>query len=594
VFRRGVDGRLYSIRPDIVREFVVRDWLTQQIDGRYEPTPAGKRLVNLLLPNEGETKIPNAQQLLKSVAFLEFSEGLQGHPIDLLGPLLRRMSDEITGGTLLHQQRALEYLRNLALARVQETLDLIDIIKTTPRNRVEFKSLLFGKTELTHDKLVADLPWLVFTIAYHVSTEQERLALLRQLSDLFLREFGSTERHWNDGKRAKDLIPRVIRGEANFRSSFWQDGFREAKALLQQVSEKRNATQAELGLIEVVCQPFLTLERERTTFERTMFIHHRWFVGLRSEGDKKRDELRGAVRELLLDMGTSRAVRLAAWRLLENAHGDANRVIIRVKQGQNDTFIGDVRKDLIADLEWTLDLLRKSNLEVWELKAARAMWNWHRGFDSDSTLKELAEKCEQIYQGHPLTAAFHVLFSDEQYKEAEEQAVGIGQKLGSRGNEGAIAEFLSNAEEFGVIDSNWYIIATIGTEVGKHWDDNSEVSKFASTALTRDPQSIPFKFSSAILAEKVSVLRSAGNDEDFKRFLDEWLAIPREPSNRSELLCLLYWRPHPLVTGILRKPDFEILLSALGVAPASGIGGSIVPVDKLRPNTVRKLTEKAT
>src|SRR5205085_2578215 len=147
------------------------------------------------------------------------------------------------------------------------------------------------------------------------------------------------ERHWNDGKRAKDLISRVIRGEVNFRTSFWEDGFNEAKTLLARVKADRDATEAELGLLAVFCQPFLTLEREQTTFERTKFTSRRWLVPLSSEGGKKRNDLRILIRELLADASMSRAVRVAAWRLLEDAHSNANRAIIAMTPSENETFV---------------------------------------------------------------------------------------------------------------------------------------------------------------------------------------------------------------------------------------------------------------
>jgi hypothetical protein len=155
--RRGVGGRLYSIRPDVVREFVVRDWLTQRRDAGYEATPAAKHLIELLLPNNAQTGIPNAQQLLKSIATLEFSERLQGHEIDLLSPIVERLTHAAANGTLRDQQMVMGYLHHIAFARVPNVLDVIRIIKQTQREPFQLANPLFGKTEVTHDKIVADL-----------------------------------------------------------------------------------------------------------------------------------------------------------------------------------------------------------------------------------------------------------------------------------------------------------------------------------------------------------------------------------------------------------------------------------------------------
>jgi hypothetical protein len=600
VVRRGVGGRLYSIRPDVVREFVVRDWLTQQADGKFEATPAARRLIDLLFPSGGQRTIPNGPQLLKSIAALEFSERLQAHEIDLLGPIFGRLTLSVTEGTVLDQQNAMGYLRHIGFARVSESLAVVALIRKTPRDPIEVANPLFGKTEATHDKVLADLPWLIFEIAHYASTRDERLTILREQVDLFDQEFGNKERHWNDGKRARDLISRTIRGEVNFRSNFWEDGFALALELIERLKSNRDATDRQVALLDVVCDPFLTLERERTRFERTKFVVQRWLVLVRP--NDKRDRLRNELRNLLSDSATSQRVRLAAWKLLADTHSDANRAVIGgAKDDKTKDYVETVRADLGESLRWTLEFIKQHKLNISELKAARQMWEWHHRFESDSTLKALADACEEVYRANPLAAAFHVLFSHEDYKGAEARAARLGQELGTTGSERDIAEFLLNAEEFGSIDSNWHIIASIGTEIGKCWDKNSEVEKFTKAVVAQHPDTVQFKFATAMLAAKLRDLRIANKDDELRTFLTEWLAMPSTSAHRGELLFALYWRPHPLLSGILRGPDLETLLSGLGLSAKPALATNIPAPNKLRliagvhhvnPTLIREVADK--
>jgi hypothetical protein len=384
VVRRGVGGRLYSIRPDVVREFVVRDWLVHRTDAGIEATPSAKRLIQLLLQEGTEHSVPNPDRVLRSLALLEMSARLQGSDLDILGSILGALTDSAARGTVRDQQLVIQHLHNLAFARVEDVLAIVAVINRTSKDPMEIKSLLFGTAQLTHDKVVAELPWLAFEAAHYAATKEARVAVLGQMSDLLRQEFLAKAQRWSDGKRAGDLIGRIISAEGNFVTPFWDEAFSSATSLLEK-AKTDGATDEDLAVTRTFAAPFLSLEREQTDFKKTLFTVRRWFVTFDSEGGRRRSRLRDLLRASIEDRSVAWNVRRAAWGMLEDAHSAVNRIVIGENRPEMQKLTAAVKEDLKDDLAWVLKILQEGQLGIGELKAAREVWDWHHRFGSISS-----------------------------------------------------------------------------------------------------------------------------------------------------------------------------------------------------------------
>ena len=243
------------VRPDVVREFVVRDWLVHRTDTGIEGTPSAKRLIQLLFQEDAEPSVANPDRVIRSLALLEMSARLQGSDLDILSPIMGALTDSAARGTVRDQQLVVQHLHNLAFARVEDVLAVVDVIKRTPKDPMEIKSLLFGTAQLTHDKVLVELPWLVFEAARYAATKEARVAVVDQMSDLLRQEFRAKAQHWNDGKRARDLIGRIISDEGNFVAPFWDEGFSAVTSLLEK-AKREGATDEDLAVIRTFAAPF--------------------------------------------------------------------------------------------------------------------------------------------------------------------------------------------------------------------------------------------------------------------------------------------------------------------------------------------------
>ena len=103
VVRRGLNQRLYSIKPDVVREFVVTDWLTWSVANKTEAKPAAKSLLALILSGFEGKPLPRVQSLVRGLAKTELSTSLQGAKLPALGATCRRTHANRSGR---HRPRA--------------------------------------------------------------------------------------------------------------------------------------------------------------------------------------------------------------------------------------------------------------------------------------------------------------------------------------------------------------------------------------------------------------------------------------------------------------------------------------------------------
>ena len=569
VIRRGVNQRLYSIKPDVMREHIVRNWLVATFDGPAEPTPAAKKLVSLIVQGHEGKPVPALHTLIRGLAKAEFITSLQGTKIDFLSPLIVEIKKLAHSGTTIEQQVVLGLIHSFDFARLSDVLDIIRILRMSERPPAEFSDFFGHKHQVTHQEIVSELAWPLFNAARYARTYTEVQAALNEMVEISIAEGKIPELSENDGKRAHALIPRMISGENNLYSGFAQEAFGMATKLASKLKESAGLDESSLSLTKVVCSPFLSIERERTTFSQRALTMHRWFILLESPEGAKRSTLRSTIRECLLASDAVENCRLASWSLLSHAHASANRARLHPAEGStnksevglNKDFVSQIEDDIKADLKWAKSTLEAKKMTLKELRAARSLWEWHVNFENDQDIKALALDCERVYEQNPLAAAFHAFFSHESYDLVLEKAREVGDRLGSKGTSVQIHEFLQQAKEFAPEKTEWSNLLEIPKYIASHWNANRQIEVFVAEALATPPDDIEFGFAASLLNHRLKELR---NEDDQEKLKAELNAAEKALSATNEnLLSFLYARPHPLLTGILTSTDLEFVRSQI-------------------------------
>ncbi len=232
VIRRGVNQRLYSIKPDVMREHIVRNWLILSLDGTTEPTPAAKKLVNLIIQGHENKPVPKVHSLIRGLAKAEFLTNFQETKLDFLSPLVAEIKRLAQGGTTLQQQAVISLVSSFDFARLTDVLDIIRILRLFERPPAEFADFFGHKHQVTHLEIVSGLAWPLFNAARYARTQPEIQAVMNEMTELSTAEARIPGLPHNDGKRADALIPRMISGENNWYSGFAKEAFGMAMKLI--------------------------------------------------------------------------------------------------------------------------------------------------------------------------------------------------------------------------------------------------------------------------------------------------------------------------------------------------------------------------
>jgi hypothetical protein len=68
---RGINGRLYEIKPDVINEFILSDWLTIEDGNQFRPSPEADEIVTLVINGEDGKPIPEVRIVARTLAEVE-------------------------------------------------------------------------------------------------------------------------------------------------------------------------------------------------------------------------------------------------------------------------------------------------------------------------------------------------------------------------------------------------------------------------------------------------------------------------------------------------------------------------------------------
>lgn len=568
---RGINHRLHAIKPDVMREFVVRTWLITNAPTGPEPAPAARQLINLLLAGHENRLVPKTLTLIRGLARAEYTSRLQNEHLDFLSPLLFDLCKTAEDGTVLNQLAILDFVSSFDFARPLDVLAILQTMRRNAKPTVEFTTVLSEKMTVTHNSVVSQLAWPLFLAARYVSTDADRQSFLKEMAVLSQFEATLPDLPRNDGKRADTLLPRILSGEDGRYPGFRADAFRMTMELVAKLQAPEPVTFPVRNLTQVLSKPFLSLEQECTYVKRNAIELRRWFIPLTSPDGHKRAEIRTSFRACLVPGASELQSRLLAWDLLSFAHSSASRALLEwARQAltepstpASETLAAEIREDLKADLQWTLDTLKSQKLLVAELKAAREMWCWHSRNEKVAEIKAVADQCEAFYQQHPLVSKFHVFFNQGEYAGVARQAEELGNQIGASATSQEIRQLLQDALAFQPEPWAWSNLLQVAQHAGAYWETNKQLESFFLSAITSQSNGPILLFALNLLQRRLKVLRDAHSLDALAAQLHQAANAAPTDAVKKEMLVHLYGRPHPLIAGILTPTDLDFLLGEL-------------------------------
>jgi len=502
IFERGAGNRLLKIKPDVLADYILRNWLTYNKPSEKK-LEASSEAMEIVI--EANTKIDSAEassiqklllMLLKRIARFELIHQLSKNPINLLGRLLSDWSERVPRMNALQKLGYLSILDEISFAHVSEVLSLLRKVLSST-SEAKTVSTIFGERVITHDDVILALPRVIYHTALCAQADTQERTILSLLCDLVIAERDIATRRPqglpNDGNRAGTVLPRVITGNPEFRRNFEKSAFEKAKKLLTDICSQENISEDQKLHLDALVKPLLCIEQKHTLFDGRFIRPYTSFITPERPEWENRDLLRKQIKNILLDQKIKPAQAVILWNLLAYAHREINQVLREVSQQQSvaPSYCEVFRTALIQDLQWVRDFLKSHRLDIQELTAARKIWDWHYKFDKNPELKEIATQCETFFEQSELFPQYAPLLRWEGYEALEQWATEKSHYLNALDNTQSIQDFIKNGVNFlGNSDqaSRLFIVAE---KLGSEPEQSQAVGDFVKEALKlsiKDPE----------------------------------------------------------------------------------------------------------
>ncbi|MBL8624671.1 MAG: hypothetical protein JNK64_25410 [Myxococcales bacterium] len=542
----GVNKRMVEVRPDVLRDHLLIEWLTaDDAGGGRRPSPAARTVADQLAADalEGRPN-PFMQQVVSSLARLEFTIEPPPPFLDPLAnaavALAERASDTLA------QQQALELASAIALFRPAGFARVSTVLRTRDVPVGSFRTVL-GEHGVPRARVLGAVPWELFRAARGAMSGSERVAILRELIELVDIEAAAPARRANDGKSASELLQRVLHERHSYRSSF----HKEAAALASDVLNRVAAGEPPRESAKVLVGALIALERHdgyTSPDDPNAFTFESFTISPDAGLGKIAASIRERLWAIASKVGPFTPAKRFAWPLLDAMHGGLNR------SGN----IAGWRRLLLDDLARCLALATDAATQLEDLQAARALWDWHVAFgDDDSEGRRLATNCEAAYLKHPVVARYAAVFasdrieSDRVLQEAAEAwpATATAQEL-EEYVEGALLYARTHAERW----TENRVISFV-SYLGERHGADSGVRDFVAAHLARGVTSPLFQVALRLANAALWTVRQRGDDASVRASLD-WLdAAVRDDEARLRLLESLYPGAGKLVARVWSDAD---------------------------------------
>jgi hypothetical protein len=579
----GAWNRRIQLKPDVLRDHVLRTWLISDDKcgaNPIRPTSQAEQLCKELAGKLKQGSIDGMDRaILRSLARTEWIARHTSCKVDLLAPFFEALLTGIPEMSATARRLAAEVLVEIGVPRPGDVAKVARQLRELPCEP-ETVSNLFGSRTVGKADVVFHLAWTVYHAAMGAREPGQRRLVMRELCALVEDEIGTaTEEHRtlpNDGKRAAQLLERLLEGGPQFPASFEIEGLAEGQRLLQELQDPQPLSEGRLRLLQVVVKALTAVHRHRDWFEDNKIIWESYAILPDSEPWRVREELLGSIKRMLEGTTLPATQRADLWKLLVEAHRSA---VFASGQQQVSEKRDPMREALLEDLRWAGQVLTKTNRPIQEIKAARELWKWHYRHDPDRGFKEAATHLEEeIYLKENLAQEFEPLCGFWEHKEIEQAARERANHLADAGTPDEIAKFVGRASDYLGGAANIGRVFSVATELGTRASTAPSVADFIRASLAESAEEARFDFAAQILRSWLLRLRAAGDAKQAAQLAEGFTQVPQQAVHRVRLLQHLYGSYYPSAERLFAPREHDVIRASVGVFLDTQNGPSFLSV----------------
>ncbi|MGD2085145.1 MAG: hypothetical protein PVH61_03080 [Candidatus Aminicenantes bacterium] len=540
-------GRLIEIKPDVIRDHVLYDWLGKKHNA--------EALVKSILDTE---KFPQFEKALQQLGRLELSYKLKNEDFSVLEPVVSYLKKIAKTGNLLDQHSVLKVASEFCFSRPLALIEISQILRTNFKPNEKIKYPLLGEMELSHIDLVLNLPWEIFIIGRYSLNNEEQEKVFMELIELAKYEYDNinSEKEYlkNDGKRAPVLLQRLLPGGKEQFRPFDKIAY---SWLEKKLEEFNTIGEAELHILEGLAKIMLSIDREDIYSEGMKVVITRYLISPNSITGTMRQNLRIKLWKIVEDIKMVSNKRKIVWKLLEESHRQANMACD--PPGDRETNPSHVKyweNELKDDLERVKKIMQEKKAHLAEISELREIWDWHLQFDKRDIIKKLADECEEIMNSNNEFSNFRQLYIYDDFQKKSEISKKIALDLDSKEK---IFEFVSKAYDFAGKENYLHGVLDVADFLGQDFLAKDYIRQYVDEVFNNEHSPLMHVYTaSGIFALEIKRVRENESNNLFEKFFEYYSIIKNEEA-KQVFLKLLYYRPHPEARGLLIDKDMDIL-----------------------------------
>ncbi len=539
----GVKGRMVEVRPAVVRDYLITSWLSHD-DGAqmYSTSRDGNALVEHLATNHESLARVVLQRVLSALGRVNEILGRRLPVLDMLADSVERAARSARDAGA--QLEALSLASMAAPALLPSFVHAARTLRITPvPDQVRAES--WGVITRSRAEVLQSLPWALFVGCQYARNESECKEIVEELLALAsLESAPESGRVGNDGKRAVELIPRLIseRFAPEFRTVLCEVARRVVVELRGSALVGRVPAAAVIASLVTVVVQYNWTNADKF-FWGHYVVNPRSSVG--QEITALADQIRDGLRQPRVE-----ANALLLWELFGVYHEGLMRAMMEGSSSWTE--------QLLVCLRACNELLTSRRLSGREWFAARKVWHWHATYDGDAARKEVASANEQLFTSRPEFGPYFALLFDEldanDHEKARSAMAADILKDSSKNVHSFFESALRLVEESG---EEWRMrkIEALATKLGETEELPAHVRAFiASVAPERTSM---FETAASIVSAHLGVIRRTGDIGKLRAVLDEWAAA----FSSRILIEHVYLNGSVLVLANLSTADREFLIA---------------------------------
>ncbi len=497
---RGARQRLVELKPDLLRDHVLQQWLTTRTRARRREASADASLLLAGLAKAAtERRLwQTERRTLEAVARVEFLLRDSNVEVQLLDGFLNTVESRVAGTGWAQRQILNDNLRAVAQFRPRRAASVVRAIGSAPvdasrREEPDRES----ESALSVIRALADT---LQEAAMGARSDDDRQAVFKELFELARSELEClTLGRVDSAPHVERVIAIVLAGGPAFEGDPALAGAFDEICLrlaLDELDELRRLAPTPLreGLLRVVAAPLLENERRQEWLEDSCWRCRTLPVVPGTIPWSARATILARMQELLKSEGVPAGSRRAIWRVLAR----------------------ETWSPRYERLTWVLGVLSKHPADLSELVAARGIWRWELRSAAEPRTRQAAEALEELYRRNDLAREFEPLRGvfDRWTAPDDPTARLKAEELAAESSSGAIEAFLRRWEHFKAACSaeetrDVADLSAIAWHLGKEAGARDHAKQFILQGLNEEPGSPEWEFALQAAAGWVAALRAS-------------------------------------------------------------------------------------